>query len=293
MRIGTWSLGRVDPLEGEWITTRFAVFGPLLIPLHSELHGEGRAPVPLPLYPKSVVWGWVRGYLVLAGIAACAVGAGWIARGASDLDTVPLWIAGAVCWAIAGVSRRFGRVAWKDVEPRQVIHNVTGRGVLPEVLGETGAREVLRQLERSWRKHHREWREPEEWREAIEAGPQPESASFLAVLATFERYLEGDTRAFVGRERRAWEHRDMLPPFRGRAKPDRAKPDRAGRTPKKPAKATSSDKAGALSASSKRKGVKVRCPKCEATFRTTPDTLGRQGRCPRCQGVIELPAGAS
>src|SRR5687767_1834278 len=99
------SLGRVDEVAGQAITTRFLRIGFLpVLPVGSELCG-----FPIPLHAKSVIAAYVRAYAPLLSVLALALG-----RWEPALALAIVW-ATSFGWGVASRRTRALRTALGEV----------------------------------------------------------------------------------------------------------------------------------------------------------------------------------
>jgi len=297
MKLGVRTLGEIDEVEGESLATRFLYVGPLMFPLDG-IYRTPRGDYEVPLVPRSVVLAYARTYTALVALLA-AVGAGislfhpqgqaWIA-----LACAPAVLVAGILWWMTAF--RLGRASEDDAERRRLLHAVTGTSAYPHMLPERVARNVLRGLERSWRKRHRAWRARACWRETLAAGTSAANLRYVAALALYADHVDPSPETRLLRAR-AWERLEAGTD----AEPDRELQALLAGEEAEPAdeEAASLDALPASVAERaarpprrrrRRKALRMECPHCEKVSRIPRQCAGQRGLCPACRKAVEVPA---
>lgn len=263
------TLGTVETFEGEQVETDFStLFGTLpLFPQGSFYRRSEDQRYPIKLHPKSLIKGLLSYHaLYLAGAAIC--------YGITYLETAQAGLAfmlALVCGLLSGFARfRLGASTPRDLRRRAVHLEITGVGSLPSMLPRDLVETLREALDRKWTRRHGE----ADWREAIDGGESPASdLKLLAVLANLEAHLErgAATRA---RARAAWaaleacqeEALESLSPEEALVVLRAPTPQRA------------------------RRGIKIRCERCDHVTRVPDRCAGQTGRCPSCDRAVRVPS---
>lgn len=192
MVIGTMHLGDVDSLGSEHVTTKFFVFGALMIPLGSIYMIGPERGFDIPLQLRSVGLGYLR---ITSWMMALIVGLLHF-TGAHASGAMLAW---TVVAAVIAVVSTFvlGRLSGPERRRRAILAAVTGLGAPPEWVPENLRSATQHSLEDAWAKGG----DGRSWETAIAAGADDPALFVLAeyggrrdlaaaVLANMARHVE-------------------------------------------------------------------------------------------------------
>jgi hypothetical protein len=292
MRVGTMFWGEIERHEGESLTTKFLLFGPILLPLASFYRYKGKQ-YDIPLNWRSASVGYAQAYSTAGALLALAailfsprLGLTWAAVGAPAL---------VVLGGLAYLSHfRWTRLSAKESARREIMRQVTGLSGLPDRMPQLMAKQVHSGLKRTWGKRWKKWAGQECWKTTLATGTTRDNMGFLAVMATYANALE-PSQLHADLEERAWTwletHVDeevvtgdvsLAASLAARVKEQAGVEDEAlvAKSPHRNAKR----------ATGKRPALRLQCPHCEEETRVPREYAGKRGLCPRCKKAIEVPS---